>query len=196
MLQTDAKLEPGNSGGPLVTSSGQVIGMNTAAAGSGQSPGLGSSGSRIGFAIPIATAIQIVTSMRDGDSTKTIHIGPSPLLGVEVIGVNGAGTGSACSKPHHSGGTGGSGRLGLGATAPVNSGALVVNVENGTPAAGAGIQDGDAITSFDNQPVKTPADLTTLVQAMKPNDRVEVGWVDIAGASHQVTVTLAAGPAD
>jgi S1-C subfamily serine protease len=192
MLQTNAKLEPGNSGGPLVTSSGQVIGMNTAAASSGQSAGVGTAGSRVGFAIPISRAVQIITAMRNNDATDTIHIGPSPLLGVEVIGVNGAGTGSEC-KSHGSGGASG---FGLGETAPVKSGALVVNVEGGTPADAAGIQDGDAITSFDNQPVKTPLDLTKLVQAMKPNDHVEVGWVDISGASHVAHVILATGPAD
>jgi S1-C subfamily serine protease len=192
MLQTDAKLEPGNSGGPLVTSSGQVIGMNTAATSSGQSAGVGTAGSRIGFAIPISRAVQIITAMRNNDPTSTIHIGPSPLLGVEVIRVNGAGSGSAC-KSHGSGGASG---FRLGETAPVKSGALVVNVEGGTPADAAGIQEGDAITSFDNQPVKTPLDLTKLVQAMKPNDRVEVGWVDISGTSHVAHVFLATGPAD
>ena len=190
MLQTDAKLEPGNSGGPLVNSSGQVIGMNTAAAGLGRS-GVGTQGSTIDFAIPIETAIQTVTDMRDGRSSATVHIGPSPLLGVQVIGVDGAGTGSACGKSHATGGA-----SDVGPTAPVSSGALVVNVENGTPAQSAGIQDGDAITSFDGKPVKTPEALTRLVQAMKPDDRAEVGWVDIFGATHTSTVTLAAGPAD
>jgi S1-C subfamily serine protease len=200
MLQTDAKLEPGNSGGPLVNSSGQVIGMNTAAATGGQSGFNASSGSQIGFAIPIATAVQVVGAMRSGVATESIHIGASPLLGVQVIGVDGSGTGSSCDKSHkHSGGAGdqgGLGGFGLGPTAPVSSGALVVTVENGTPAGDAGIQPGDAITSFDDQPVKTPEDLTQLVQAMKPGDQVEVGWVGPSGASHKVTVTLAAGPAD
>ena len=193
MMQTDAKLQPGNSGGPLVDSSGQVIGMNTAAAGSGQGSGIASSGSKIGFAIPIASAVDIVTAIRGGEASKTIHIGPSPLLGVEVIGVNGAGTGSSCSKPR---GSTGPNKFSPGPTAPARSGALVVNVEPGTPADAAGIQVGDVITSFDNQSVATPANLTTLVQAMKPNDLVEVGWVDVTGAHHQARVTLAAGPAD
>ena len=195
MLQTNAKLEPGNSGGPLVNSAGQVIGMNTAAASDSPSGGFTTSGSKVGFAIPIEKAIGIVTQMRDGDASAAIHIGPSPLLGVFVTGVDGHGNGNACSDSASSGGLGGLGGFGsLGPTAPVNSGALVVTVENGTPAQGAGIQEGDAITSFNGHSVASPTALTGLVQAESPGDQVEVGWVDIAGESHEATVTLGHGP--
>jgi S1-C subfamily serine protease len=192
MVQTNAKLEPGNSGGPLVNSAGQVIGINTAAASDSVSGGFSSTGSKVGFAIPIQRAIRVVTQMRGGQSSSTVHIGPSPLLGVQVVGVNGQGNGSACSS---AGGSGGFGGIGL-APPPVTSGALVVVVENGTPAQGAGIQQGDAITSFDGHSVATPEALTVLVQAHKPGDQVEVGWVDVAGTSHQATVVLGIGPAD
>ncbi|MGO9342126.1 MAG: trypsin-like peptidase domain-containing protein [Acidimicrobiales bacterium] len=195
MLQTNAKLEPGNSGGPLVNSAGQVIGIDTAAASDSASGGFTASGSKVGFAIPIEKAIQIVTEMRDGQSSGMVHVGPSPLLGVEVTGVNGQGDGTACSSSG-SGGSGGLGGIGFGPTAPVTSGALVVTVENGTPAQGAGIQQGDAITSFDGHTVSTPEALTSLVQSEAPGNQVEVGWVDVSGASHQATVTLASGPAD
>ncbi len=195
MLQTNAKLEPGNSGGPLVNSSGQVIGINTAAASDSSSGGFSASGSKVGFAIPIEKAIQIVTAMRDGQSSATIHVGPSPLLGVDVTGVNGQGQGTACSSSG-SGGSGGLGDIGLGPTAPVSSGALVVTVVSGTPAEDAGIQVGDAITSFGGQPISTPEALTRLVQSERPGDQVEVGWVDVSGVNHQANITLASGPAD
>ena len=68
MLQTNAKLQPGNSGGPLVNSASQVIGMNTAAASDSPAGAFSSTGSKIGFAIPIQRAINIVTEMRDGEA--------------------------------------------------------------------------------------------------------------------------------
>jgi putative serine protease PepD len=60
LIQTDAAISSGNSGGPLVNSKGEVIGINTAVAGSGN----GTTASNIGFAIPIDTAKTIVERLR------------------------------------------------------------------------------------------------------------------------------------
>lgn len=60
LIQTDAAISSGNSGGPLVNSKGEVIGINTAVAGSSGS----TTASNIGFAIPIDTARQIVEQLR------------------------------------------------------------------------------------------------------------------------------------
>jgi putative serine protease PepD len=60
MIQTDAAINPGNSGGPLVNASGQVVGINTAIATTGDSGGnIG-----VGFAIPIDTAMQVANGLR------------------------------------------------------------------------------------------------------------------------------------
>ena len=59
LIQTDAAISSGNSGGPLVNAMGEVVGMNTAVAQSGG----GVSASNIGFAISIETAMDVVSSM-------------------------------------------------------------------------------------------------------------------------------------
>ncbi len=85
LIQVDANIRPGDSGGPTVNSANQVIGMNTAATqnfhlGRGQ-----------GFAIPINEAMAIAGQIRSGASSPSVHIGPTAFLGV---GVNDAPGGS------------------------------------------------------------------------------------------------------
>uniref|UniRef100_UPI0036D98EDB S1C family serine protease n=1 Tax=Paenibacillus glucanolyticus TaxID=59843 RepID=UPI0036D98EDB len=71
-LQTDAALNPGNSGGPLINASGQVIGINSAmysASGSSSTAGSGTAGSvGLGFAIPINDVKQVLSTMQAGQN--------------------------------------------------------------------------------------------------------------------------------
>ena len=60
LIQTDAAISSGNSGGPLVNAAGQVVGLNTAVATSSQSV----SAENIGFAIPINQALQVAARLR------------------------------------------------------------------------------------------------------------------------------------
>jgi S1-C subfamily serine protease len=164
LIQINAPIQPGDSGGPLVNAAAQVIGIDTAA----------SSGSRfqtsaaVGFAIPIAHALDIARQINSGQASATIHIGLPGFLGVQVVP---AGTGQA-------------------------PGAVIAGVEPGSPAAGAGLVAGDAITSLNGQTVDSAQTLTTLTRGHKPGERVTVGWTDGSGASHTAKVTLAVGPAD
>ena len=95
LLQTDAAINPGNSGGALVNVAGEVIGINTAIATSGQ--GAGNIG--LGFAIPSDKAYEVAKQLRAGQ--KVSH----PALGVSVAEVEGGGAainsvieGSAAAK--------------------------------------------------------------------------------------------------
>ena len=85
MLQTNAKIEQGDSGGALANNAGQVIGMITAANTStpGTSSSSGSGGS-LGFAIPINSALAIARQIASGQPSATVHIGLPGFLGVEV----------------------------------------------------------------------------------------------------------------
>ena len=82
MLQTNARIQQGDSGGALANNAGQVIGMITAAntGTSGQS----SSGGTLGFAIPINSALAIARQIASGQPSATVYIGLPGFLGVEV----------------------------------------------------------------------------------------------------------------
>jgi S1-C subfamily serine protease len=169
MIEIDAPIQPGDSGGALINSDGQVIGMNTAAAGSGrfnfQSPG----GSNVGFAIPIDNAVHIVSQIRSGNESGTVFIGDRGLLGVEIENINGN-------------------------SAPVSSGALVDGVESGSGADQQGIQQGDVITEVDGKPVTDSTSLRSALYHFHAGDSVKVVWVDSSGGQHQATVKLVPGP--
>jgi S1-C subfamily serine protease len=79
LIQTNAGLEPGDSGGPMYDASGKVIGINTAA-----DAGRFSQGSRESYAIPIDTAESIAEQIRAGKGSDTIQIGVKGFLGVQV----------------------------------------------------------------------------------------------------------------
>ena len=86
LTQADAAIRPGDSGGPMVNSGGQVVGMNTAATDSYKMSG------GQGFAIPIGTAMGVAGQIRSGAASNTVHIGPTAFLGLGVMdnGGNGA----------------------------------------------------------------------------------------------------------
>jgi S1-C subfamily serine protease len=120
IIQTDAALNPGNSGGPLVDSRGDVIGVNTAVI----LPAQG-----ICFAIAINTAKFVASRLiRDGKVTRS-YIG----VGGQTVPVA-----RRVARFHQ---------------LPVESGVLVVSLEQGGPAEKAGIRLGDRIVAFNGQPV-------------------------------------------
>lgn len=84
LFETDAQIEPGDSGGPLYAADGTIIGIDTAAQ-------TGRGGSTIvGYAIPIDHAEQIAGEIEAGHSSDTIHIGATPFLGVSLSDTAGA----------------------------------------------------------------------------------------------------------
>lgn len=174
LFQTSAPLSSGNSGGPLANASGQVIGMNTAAATSDSD---GDSASDVGFAIPINEALSIASAIQKGQSSSLIQIGQSAFLGVDVENVSDA-------QNEYSG-----------YTPPTSSGALVVEVVPGTAAASAGLTAGDVITSLGGTSIGSVSALTTALDADQPGQSVSLGWVTSADTSESATVTLGSGPA-
>jgi S1-C subfamily serine protease len=91
LIRTDAALEPGDSGGPLLNAAGRVVGMNTAAA-----VGFQFQDARQGFAIAINRAMALVRQIEAHRPSAGVHIGSTPFLGVSVDpDAAGAGAGGA-----------------------------------------------------------------------------------------------------
>ncbi|HUJ64529.1 MAG TPA: trypsin-like peptidase domain-containing protein [Acidimicrobiales bacterium] len=182
LIQTNAGIQPGDSGGSLVNMSGQVIGMDTAAS-EGTSFSSSSGGSTQGYAIPIDEALSIVHQIESGTGTSTTHVGATAMLGL-LFDNSSSSQGSSGSFGFGSGGSGGSD----------SSGATISSVVNGGPAASAGLAAGDTITSLAGQSVNSPSDLSSILVGYHPGDKVQVGWVDSSGQSHTTTVDLGSGP--
>lgn len=79
LIETDADVVPGYSGGALVNEDGQVVGMTTAASSGTTSDTVD------GYAIPISEALEIAQKIEDGDSSDTIQIGRGAALGISVL---------------------------------------------------------------------------------------------------------------
>ena len=164
MIQVDADIQPGDSGGALVNAKAQVVGMTTAASVSGGR--FQQATSTVGFAIPIDNALSIARKIEAGQASSTIHIGAHGLLGVNIRD-------SANSSS--------------------SSGALVVGVQAGSPAAAIGISTGSTIVALNGSTISSASDLTTALAPFHPGDAVSVTWNDAAGQRHTAMATLIAG---
>jgi S1-C subfamily serine protease len=145
---------------------------------SGQSPSSSGQSQNQAYAIPINRALSIASEIEAGHASSTVHIGATGFLGVELSSQGSSGFGF--------GGQGSSG----------SSGVALQGVLAGSPAAEAGLGQGDVITSIAGQNVSSQSGIESVIQRYHPGDKVSVGWTDGFGQSHTATVTLATGPAD
>ena len=179
MLQTNAAIAEGDSGGALANGAGQVIGMNTAA----DSQQLGGPGTSMGFAIPINRALSIAKKVAAGQGSSEILIGSkvsSGIMGVNVAAISQA---SQCLS-----------QMNFSYSPPTNSGALVCSAFPGDPASRAGVKAGDVITAVNGQTVSSANQLTGTMRQYGPGDTVSVTWLSRSGQRHTSSLTLANGP--
>ncbi len=171
LIRTNADIQPGDSGGALVNTSGQVIGMNTAASSGYQLTPEQSGSETQAFAIPISPAHSIADQIEAGKSSATVHIGATAFLGVGLA------------------------QSGQGFPGTSSSGATVAGVVTGSPADSAGLVAGDVIQSLGGHTITSASDVQSVMTRYHPGDRVSLSWLGQYGQSHTATVTLVTGPA-
>ncbi len=163
-IQTDAAINFGNSGGPLVNIKGEVIGINTAIT----TPSGGFIG--IGFAIPINLAKYIAEQLIEKGKVSRGYIGVriqdvTPEL-AEAYGLE---------KP---------------------MGALIVEVEKGTPAEKAGLKEGDLIIEYNGKPVEDMQSLRLMVAETEPGTEVTLKIIREDGSKKEIKLKLAEYPSE
>ncbi len=182
MTQTNVPIQAGDSGGPLLNTAGEVVGMNTAASSSSGTAGVQETGQSQtqAFAIPVAKATSIADQIEAGKASSTVHIGGTAFLGVQV---SATGAGSDSGFGYNFGGGSSS------------NGAEVAGVVSGSAADQAGLTAGDVITSVAGHTVSSPSGISSVLQQYHPGQKITIGWTDQSGQSHTATVTLTTGPA-
>jgi S1-C subfamily serine protease len=162
MIQTDAAINPGNSGGPLIDTAGQVVGMNTAVAGS---TGDGTDAQNIGFAIPAANVESLLPQLQKGGTVAN----GGGVLGVDV-------TTLTTQLRQQYGFT-------------PTSGAVILSVVSGSPADTAKLREGDVITAIGSTSVTSAQSLQTAVSKHKAGDTIQVTYY-VGDLKQTATVTL------
>jgi serine protease Do len=148
VLQTDASINSGNSGGPLANSNGEVVGITNMK--------LVSSGVEgIGFAIPIEDAVSFADAIIAGESITR------PLLGVSMINLSD--TMQLYANK-------------LAVNTELSTGVVVAEVQSGSPADKAGLQRGDIITALDDDDVKNVATLRYYLYKHSVGDTVTIKY--------------------
>lgn len=162
MIQTDAAVNPGNSGGALLDSEGNVIGINTA----GFSPSALGQGfdNGLNFAIPSPTVRRIADQLIEKGFYEFAQ-----------LGINGADVPAEIAR-----------RMNL----KTSRGSLVLRVVRDSSADKLGLKPGDVITHFNGKEVLSMGDLNGHIRATDPGTNVEVKWRSNDGEEHTNTVEL------
>lgn len=143
LIQTDAAINVGNSGGPLVNLFGQVIGINTLIVRSSES---GSLAEGLGFAIPSSTARIVATQLIENGQILR------PYLGINWQPID-----PQIARRYN---------------LPVNYGVYIFSVFSNSPAASAGLQEGDIITQFDETPIDEEHPYLNVLYNFQPGDTI------------------------
>jgi serine protease Do len=149
VIQTDAAINSGNSGGPIANSNGEVIGITNMKLVSSGVEGMG-------FAIPIEDAVNYAEILIENKKIER------PLLGVGTLNVSD---------------TAAMMQYGFSLDSSITSGAVIGQVQKGSPASEAGLEQGDVIIKFDNYEITNSSYLKYYLYKYNVGDSVKVTYI-------------------
>lgn len=149
VLQVDAAINPGNSGGPLANVKGEVIGINSLKLVENEVEGMG-------FAIPIEDAMSFAEILEKGETIQR------PYIGISMVDI----TNTYLLNQNN-----------IKVDPTIESGVVVVTVEEGLPADTAGLQKGDVITKIGNKAINTASYLKYELYKYQVGDEVPFTYV-------------------
>jgi len=165
LIQTDAAINQGNSGGPLINDAGEVIGINTLVVrGAGM---YGAQAEGLGFAVPSATVTTVSEQLIEHGEVERLYLGIEYVLLTPDIAA----------------------QFGIEQT----SGAYVQRVSQSGPASEAGLRRGDVITAVAGQTIDEENTLTSLIMEHSVGEEVEL-TVLRDGEETAITITLGERP--
>ncbi len=161
VLQTDAAINPGNSGGPICNTNGEVIGITNMKLVDNTVEGMG-------FAIPIEEALKVSEILeKDGKISR-------PYIGISMLDLN---------NSYYLW------QAGIMLPEGVNEGVAIYKVENGSPAAKAGLKKGDIITKVSGHITKNLAEFRYELYKHNPGENIEITYYR-SGEEKTTTITL------
>ncbi|MCH5166734.1 MAG: trypsin-like peptidase domain-containing protein [Erysipelotrichales bacterium] len=164
LLQIDASINSGNSGGPLANCNGEVVGINNSKISSSYSS---TSIENIGFAIPIEDALEVAENIEKGKNTTSTK----PTLGVTMTTIEGASQNN------------------IKVDEGVKTGAVIVSVVEKSNADNAGLKAGDVITKYNDIEIKDYRYLKYYLYKSSVGDKVKITYIR-DGKEHTTDVTL------
>jgi len=159
LVQTDAAISSGNSGGPLVNAAGEVVGINTAVARGSAT----TAASNVGFAISVEEALPVIDALReraDGEAREEGFLG-----------------------------------VGLDDRTDGGQGAVITEVQPDTPAAEAGLLEGDLVVGIDGVQIDGASGMIAAIRDLEPGDELVLTVVR-DGDRRDLTATLTTRPAE
>lgn len=162
LIQTDAAVNPGNSGGALLNMNGEVIGVVSAKYSDTKVEGMG-------YAIPISTASEVIESLMNGEAVSSEEEETETTGNGAYLGIAGVDLDSQTAYQYN-----------------MPTGVYVAQVVSGSGSEEAGIVKGDVITAFNDTEITSMAELQELLAECNPGDTVNVS---IAQASNNYAIT-------